>query len=235
MCAGVLVPKDTKRLLFGVLGSRGQAGGCRRTSGGGGAFRQKALGERSPTSPRPPTHTGGGVGVCTESGAPSLAGLPKPGLWVWLPPGLDGLAQEPACEQGCPEGWWPEQRGEPEPAGRLGEREGARWRGGEEQGAGGRRGAGGFGGVEPGPQRPPLARRRSRRRCCPGLGTQGGWRSARLRRPGLPRSRSRPPSPGPAPPGLSRSGPRSGTPTRRTLSAGRAVLGSRPRAMKRGP
>lgn len=226
------IPKGSCSGFWGPGARLGAAGELLEVEGHSG--RRPSVSALQPPLP-PPTHTGGRVGVCTESGAPSLAGLPKPGLWVWLPPGLDGLAQEPACEQGCPEGWWPEQRGEPGPAGRLGEREGARWRGGEEQGAGGRRGAGGFGGVEPGPQRPPLARRRSRRRCCPGLGTQGGWRSARLRRPGLPRSRSRPPSPGPAPPGLSRSGPRSGTPTRRTLSAGRAVLGSRPRAMKRGP
>ena len=61
VCAGLLVPKDTKRLLFWVLGSRSQAGGCKRTSGGGGAFRQKAIGERSPppTPTTPAPHTPG--------------------------------------------------------------------------------------------------------------------------------------------------------------------------------
>lgn len=115
-------------------------------------------------------------------------------------------------------------------------------RGGEEKGAGGSREAGGLGGVEPGPQRPPLARRYSRRRRRSGLGSPGGRAGARRGSgacgccsPPAPGAAARwVPAPGPAPLGPSRPRAQSRALPRRTLCAGRAAPGSRPRAMKRG-
>lgn len=219
---------------YGVedIWAQGQVGAPAGLPGG-----HASLGER----PRWAGWEGVGRG---DGGQPwsSPAHLLSRGVWVWLPRGWGAAwggwdwhgsrptegasgAQEAGAAQGC-----------------AGEREGVRWRGGEEKGAGGRRGAGGFGGWSPD---------RSARRslgaiaaaAAPGFGRKAGGRAGALgESPAAATLLRRPeaaarwvPAPGRVPLGPSRLGPQSRALPGRTLCAGRAAPGSRPRVMKRGP
>lgn len=207
---------------------------------GSGFPRWRASGGTGPSGRRPSVRALGGQWVgyrpSRQWAACALpASLPKPWGWVWRPRGwLGGGPHRSRLRRGCPERRWLGRRG----GGRGGARraargaQGARGRGEKERGRAAAEGRA-AGGVEPGPQRPPLDRRCSCRRCRSGLRTPGGRAGARGDSGVCGGGRS-PPSPGAAAlgvpaPGPAPLGPRSCALPRRTSP------GSRPLAMKRGP